>query len=163
MLAGLGAAAEHERCERRGVAADRRLGLLRAGLERPAGSFLGSRPVSCEQERLHGADRPAPAPRRRVSEALAVALGRSSEPLGRLVAALLHHQREPGAAGRVPEPRQLPLPTTDLLSWIFDNPTYDQDKPVSVAKIAVARSAEQADSIPLFPDLSGCQSNESFL
>ena len=53
--------------------------------------------------------------------------------------------------------RQLPLPTTDLLSWIFDNPTYDQDKPVSVAKIAVARSAEQADSIPLFPDLSGCQ------
>lgn len=24
----------------------------------------------------------------------------------------------------------LPLPTKDILSWIFDSPSYDQDKPV---------------------------------
>ena len=26
----------------------------------------------------------------------------------------------------------IPLPTTDLLSWIFDKPLYDEDKPVSL-------------------------------
>jgi hypothetical protein len=25
-----------------------------------------------------------------------------------------------------------PLPTTDILSWIFDNPTYDINKPVHI-------------------------------
>ena len=27
--------------------------------------------------------------------------------------------------------RRIPLPTKDLLSYVFDDPTYDQDEPVS--------------------------------
>ena len=82
-------AAEDEERERGGVAPDRRLGLGGAELERPARGLLGCGPVSGEDERLHRADRTAPAPGRRVGDALAVALGRAVEPLGRLVAVAL--------------------------------------------------------------------------
>ena len=61
---GVVVAAEDEQRERGRVAPDRRLGLGGSELERPARGLLGSRPVAGEDERLHRADRPAPAPRR---------------------------------------------------------------------------------------------------
>src|SRR5205085_11092772 len=79
----LGGAAGHEQRETGGVAADRRLGLGCAGLERPTRVFLGARPVAGEETCLDRADRAAPAPRRGVGEALAVALRGAREPLGR--------------------------------------------------------------------------------
>jgi hypothetical protein len=33
--------------------------------------------------------------------------------------------------------RKLPIPTKDLLSWTFDEPTYDVDKPVSQGDFTV--------------------------
>jgi hypothetical protein len=27
----------------------------------------------------------------------------------------------------------LPIPNKDILSWIFDEPQYDEDKPVSIS------------------------------
>ena len=53
--------AEDEQRERGRVAADRGLGFGSAELERPARGLLGLRPVAGEDERLHRADRPAPA------------------------------------------------------------------------------------------------------
>ena len=106
---------EDEQGERGRVAPDRRLGFGDAELERPARGLLGLRPVVGENERLHRADRPAPAPGRSVVDALAVALGGAVEPVGRLVAAPGHEQREPRAAGGVAHPRQLALPRVRVL------------------------------------------------
>ncbi len=103
-------ATEDEQREAARITSDRGLGLRSAELERPAGRFLGSGPVAGDHERLHRADRPAPAPGRRLDDALAVALRRAVEPLGRLIGATRHQQREAGSARRIAHPGQLPLP-----------------------------------------------------
>jgi hypothetical protein len=101
--------------ERRGVAADRRLGSACALLERPRRVALGSLPVSGENAPLEDRDRPAPAARRRILPALAVALARAVEPLARVVAPSLHHERKAGSRGSIAETRQLALPRVDIL------------------------------------------------
>src|SRR5207244_5350408 len=115
MAASFGVAAEHEQRQGGGVAADRRVGLRGACLQRPAGGLLRARPVAREDERLDRADRPAPAAGRRIGEALAVTGGGAAEPRGCPLAVPLHQEREPGATGRVAEPRQLPLARVRLV------------------------------------------------
>ena len=112
---GLVVAAEDEERERGGVLPDRRVGLAGTELQRPASRLLGRFPVSGEHERLHRADRTPPAPGGSAGDALAVALGRTVQPLRRLVRPAGHQEREPGAACRVPHPRQLPLARVRLV------------------------------------------------
>src|SRR5437764_13643875 len=69
--------AQHELGERSGVAADRRVGLGGARLERPTRVCGGTSPILRKEPRLHRADRTAPASGRRFREALAVALSRA--------------------------------------------------------------------------------------
>ena len=107
--AGLCVPAEDEQRERGRVAADRGLGFGGSAVERPSGRLFGPGPVVREHERLDRADRPAPAARRGLREALAVAIGRAHEPLGSLGAPAFHQEREGGPARRVPHPGQLAL------------------------------------------------------
>ena len=72
---------EDEQRERRRVPPDRGLRPRGALRERPLGLARGTLGVSREDPRLHRTDRPAPAPRRRVLPALAVATRRPGEPL----------------------------------------------------------------------------------
>jgi 3-hydroxyacyl-CoA dehydrogenase/enoyl-CoA hydratase/carnithine racemase len=103
-------APEHEKREGCRIAPDRRLGLPRTELERPSRVLLRSVPVIREEERLHRADRAAPAPGRRVREALAVDLRGSVQPLGSFVSIALHQECKPGSPGGIPHSRELLLP-----------------------------------------------------
>ena len=105
--------AEHEVRERRCVAADRRLRLRGADLERPARLVRGAVPVAREHAGLERPDRPPPAAGRRVLPALAIALRGAREPLAAVLAG--HQRAEPRGTGGVAHPRQLPLARVRLV------------------------------------------------
>ena len=98
---------ENEACERRRVTPDRRLGLPRPGLERPA--RIGSRagPVVGEDPRLDRPDRTAPAPGWSERPALPIALGGALKPFAAVLPS--HQRREPGRRCGVAHPGELSL------------------------------------------------------
>ena len=99
---------ENEIRERRRVAADRRVRLRRACIERPARRI--GRVVAGDEERLHRGDRPAPRIGRPACvPALPIARGGATQRLPRLVPATVHEQTEPSGPGCVRELRQLAL------------------------------------------------------
>src|SRR5207253_920829 len=83
--------------------------------ERPAGGVLCAGGVAAEDQRLDRADRPPPAPGRRVAPALAVALGGPSEPDTRFLGSPAHQRGKPRRAGRVPHSSELPLTRVRIL------------------------------------------------
>jgi hypothetical protein len=100
---------QHRVRERSGVAADRRLGAVSTLLERPPCIALGAVPVGREDACLEDRDRPAPAARRRIGPALAIAIARAIEPLACLSRMSLHDERQTRPGRRVAHARQLAL------------------------------------------------------